>query len=354
LAREPILERERRWAVPAAIAALLPLPLYLASFIVTAKLASGDSAAEQLPKIHDHAGPLLALSVVRAVAFMAVAIPLAYLFQAAAARSPRVQKPLIGFVVLAPVLFAASTIAQGISFNQIASDFVRQSPQIQTRSYTAFERELTKDPQSIEKVRTYTDSNSLDEETTDGTFATVHYDSSVESRLQSQLSSQQVDVDEDAGGAPGDALAQKLSDDSGTGKVGAQLLVPAVIAMIVAMIYTGLQATRTGLLTRGFGSLGMALGAALILIPAYAVLAILAWFVYLGLLFLGRVPGGRPPAWEAGEAIPWPRPGEEAPAPPSAAGDSIEGRGSEVAPQPDEGSGRTGQQPEKRKRKRRS
>jgi hypothetical protein len=329
------------------------LPIYLASFVITAQLASGDTAAEQLPQIHDHAGPLLLLAVVRAVAFMAVAVPLAYLFQAAAARNPRVQKPLIGFVVLAPALFAASTIAQGISFNQIASDYVQQSPQIQARSYRSFERELTKDPRSIEKVRTYTDSNALDVETTDGTFATVHYDPSVESKIESQLSSQNVDVDEDAGGAPGDALAQKLSDDSGTGKVGAQLLVPAVIAMIVAMIYTGLQATRTGLLTRGFGSLGMALGGALILIPAYAVLAILAWFVYLGLLYLGRVPGGRPPAWEAGEAIPWPRPGEEAPAPPSPTADSIEGKGSEVSPPPDEGAGQTGEPPAKRKRKRR-
>jgi hypothetical protein len=27
---------------------------------------------------------------------------------------------------------------------------------------------------------------------------------------------------------------------------------------------------------------------------------------------LDRLPGGRPPAWDAGEAIPWPSPGEKA------------------------------------------
>ncbi len=27
---------------------------------------------------------------------------------------------------------------------------------------------------------------------------------------------------------------------------------------------------------------------------------------------LGALPGGKPPAWEAGEAIPWPTPGEKA------------------------------------------
>jgi hypothetical protein len=38
----------------------------------------------------------------------------------------------------------------------------------------------------------------------------------------------------------------------------------------------------------------------------------LIFFIYLGLLCIGRLPGGRPPAWEAGEAIPWPSPGEKA------------------------------------------
>ena len=39
---------------------------------------------------------------------------------------------------------------------------------------------------------------------------------------------------------------------------------------------------------------------------------VLIWFLYLGLLLMGTVPRGRPPAWAAGEAIPWPTPGEQA------------------------------------------
>ena len=92
--------------------------------------------------------------------------------------------------------------------------------------------------------------------------------------------------------------------------MGSSLLFPALLGMIVAMVYVPLQALRAGLLTRFFGTLGMALGVSLILLPPAPVLLAL-WFGYLGLLFVGRVPGGRPPAWEAGEAIPWPRPGEE-------------------------------------------
>ena len=81
------------------------------------------------------------------------------------------------------------------------------------------------------------------------------------------------------------------------------------------MVYTCLHAMRTGLLTRFWGSLGMALGAVSFIFFQFALL----WFVYLGLLLLGRVPGGRPPAWESGEAIPG-RPGEKAAAELEAAG----------------------------------
>ena len=75
------------------------------------------------------------------------------------------------------------------------------------------------------------------------------------------------------------------------------------------MLYTCLYAMRVGLLSRFWGSLGMALGvASLILAPEFA----LIFFIYFGLLAVGKLPGGRPPAWDAGEAIPWPTPGEKA------------------------------------------
>lgn len=77
---------------------------------------------------------------------------------------------------------------------------------------------------------------------------------------------------------------------------------------VFAMFYTCLHAMRVGLLPRFWGSLGMALGAVSFIFFQLALL----WFVYLGLLLLGRVPGGRPPAWETGEAIPWPTPAEKA------------------------------------------
>lgn len=108
------------------------------------------------------------------------------------------------------------------------------------------------------------------------------------------------------------ALAERLIDESSLREVAAALLIPAVLGLMVALLYVSLQAMRTGLLPRFAGSLGMALGVAMILILPVALLLFLLWLLYVGLVFLGRAPGGKPPAWAAGEAIPWPTPGEKA------------------------------------------
>ncbi|HEY5815665.1 MAG TPA: hypothetical protein VIS95_04930 [Solirubrobacterales bacterium] len=114
-----------------------------------------------------------------------------------------------------------------------------------------------------------------------------------------------------AAGRPA-ALAERLLDDSSFHQVASYLAIPAVLALAIGMLYISLQAMRTGLLTRFAGSLGMALGVAMILILPVALLLTMVWLVFLGLTFLGKVPGGQPPAWEAGKAIPWPTPGEKA------------------------------------------
>ena len=57
------------------------------------------------------------------------------------------------------------------------------------------------------------------------------------------------------------------------------------------MVYTCLHAMRVGLLSRFWGSLGMALGAVSFIFFQFALL----WFVYLAVL-LARPRAGRPPA----------------------------------------------------------
>jgi len=119
-------------------------------------------------------------------------------------------------------------------------------------------------------------------------------------------------VDQAGGNAHPAVLAQRLVDDSNFRKVASALVIPAILALAIGLLYISLQAMRTGLLTRFAGSLGMALGAAMILIFPLALPAMMVWLIFVGLTFLGIAPRGRPPAWEAGEAIPWPTPGERA------------------------------------------
>jgi hypothetical protein len=360
---QQIIERERRWATPAALAAVLTFALYVVSFIVdrTASLYTGASDARQLVSLHDHAGAILVASVVRAAAFLLLPLPFLYLFRAAQARNPRVQSTMVAFIFIGPILFAAQGVVQAVGAGQAASDFIDLAAKEQPKNYPQFRKS---DPSKIEKVTIYTAANQLEVQLTDGTFYSVDkYPAKDESTLASDLDKKNIsnETDSDTGssaGTPqspgGDALARHTTDNAGTLQVSQALLFPAVLGLVVMMIYVPLQAQRVGLLSRFFGSFGMALGASMILILPVALLGVLLWVGYLGLLIAGRVPGGRPPAWETGEAVPWLRPGEDAS---SAAGGegAIEGRASEVGAgeQPETGSQGRGA-PAKRKRKRRS
>jgi hypothetical protein len=81
----------------------------------------------------------------------------------------------------------------------------------------------------------------------------------------------------------------------------------AGLGLAAGMIVVTLGATRTGLLARwmlylgifaallAFTPFGLALGEVQQLIPAF-------WMVSIGILMMGRWPGGDPPAWASGEA----------------------------------------------------
>jgi hypothetical protein len=150
------------------------------------------------------------------------------------------------------------------------------------------------------------------------------------------------------------SLAENLREDSGGLQTAAGLLLPGMLALIFSLIYTPLWGVRTGLLTRFFGTLGMALGASLLFILQIALLAVLCWLLYFGLLLFGRVPAGRPPAWDAGEAIPWPTPGEEPVAAAAGAnGDVVEGDATEIPGVEENPNAARRERAKRRKRKRR-
>jgi hypothetical protein len=354
--RQRIIERERRWAVPAAVAAVSMFVLFVVSVVIQQAAGISTSVSEAVVErsIHDHTGTIIAVSVVRAISFLLLPIPLLYLFRAAQARNPRVRATMVGFVFIGPILFAAQGVVGAIGQNQAASEFVKQAPHEQAPSYASFQKQLKSDPASIEKVTIYTVPNQLEVQQTNGAFYKVdHYPAAAEGSLPSDLDQAKVDneTDSDTDSQAGDALATHITDGTGAVQVAGALAIPALLGLVVLMVYVPLQAQRVGLLSRFFGSLGMAFGAAILILPP-ALFGVIAWIGYLGLLFVGRVPGGRPPAWEAGEAAPWLRPGDEGA--PSPSGEAVEGEGTEVgagdgaSPAPN----RAGQ-PSKRKRKRR-
>ena len=111
-------------------------------------------------------------------------------------------------------------------------------------------------------------------------------------------------------GQAGEDRAKDLSDIS-PALIAAQTAGTVGTAFLFVML--PLRARRVGLVTPFMGILG-AIAGGLIVFQLAGVSAIVQgfWLAALGLLFLGRWPGGRGPAWETGEAEPWPSARERA------------------------------------------
>jgi hypothetical protein len=105
-------------------------------------------------------------------------------------------------------------------------------------------------------------------------------------------------------GQAGEDRAKDLSDVS-PALIAAQTAGTVGLAFLFVML--PLRARKVGLVTPFMGILG-AIAGGLIVFQLAGVSAIIQgfWLGALGLLFLGRWPGGRGPAWETGEAQPWP------------------------------------------------
>jgi hypothetical protein len=94
----------------------------------------------------------------------------------------------------------------------------------------------------------------------------------------------------------------------GTVQLVGGLALAAGLGLAFAFVLISLNAMRAGVLSRFMGIIGIIVGV-LFVIPLLGSVPIVEvfWVGALAALFLGRWPqGGRGPAWDAGEAIPWP------------------------------------------------
>lgn len=277
--REAALEWESRWAVPVAMATFAAVVLIIVSLLISN--VSGTGEAEVLRSVDENSGSVLLSGLMRAVGLALLAFPLVYLFRAARVRSDRVRTQLIGLVVAAPLFLGLASGFQAVAQQEAADEFVAGEAKS-----TLTAKEAKED--CVEERQ--------DED--EGFLADEYEPAKGESPLKACESRKR--EDDEASNAQTEAAFTPFA--TGLGLAGG-------LGLVFALFYSCLWAMRTGLLTRFSGSLGMALSVAVLfgLMPF-----VLLWFLYFGVLLLGRSPGGKPPAWAAGEAIPWPTPGEKA------------------------------------------
>jgi hypothetical protein len=155
----------------------------------------------------------------------------------------------------------------------------------------------------------------------------------------------------------GDGTIGSVQDlgSAGVSQLAAVLLTPAALALTVAIVLVSLNGMRTGLLTRFMGALGIVVGAfQIIQVGASLPLVQTFWLAALAVLFLGRRPGGDPPAWRTGRAEPWPSAQQAAEARRAAQEGEAPAAGPDPAtPEPERVPAGAHQATSKRKRKRR-
>lgn len=319
--KSEILSRERLWSSRVGLAAVIGGILALIGFVLLQSAIGGDANFESLEEANANSANVWLAGIATCIGYLLVAPLLYFLFRAAQVRSPRVKNQMVGLVLLGPVLLGLSAPLISGGTQEAASSYLDGKAEL-TLSFAEAKEECTDEKQ----------------------------DKGAEEFAE--------DFEASGGQTPLAACESKLAEedkasnaikDSSLLTIGQFAGLAGGLSLVIGLLYTGLWAQRTGLLSRFWGSLGMAVGFASLI--GFSPLTFL-WFIFVGVLLMGVLPAGKPPAWEAGEAVPWPTPGEKAatemqPADP-ADPEAIEVDSSEVAPPEPDGDG---EPPRKRKRR---
>lgn len=189
--------------------------------------------------LDDHAGILVAIAIINAIAALSTAVVLAFLFRATRVRSESMSQPVLVAVVAGAVIVAVCSVIVQVAAAIDVHNFVTGSDFSTKAAHDALNGSLL-------------------------------------------------------------VLATSMR-----GLLGIPLLG-------LGFIVIALNAMRVGLLTRFMGVLGIVIGAMLCLAllgapVGQSVQVIEAfWLLAVAVLLVGRWPGGAPPAWERGVAVPWP------------------------------------------------
>jgi hypothetical protein len=110
-------------------------------------------------------------------------------------------------------------------------------------------------------------------------------------------------------GEPGEDRAEQVLEDNASALIFA-FNFAGQVAVAFLFVMLPLRARRVGLLSPFMGILGVVTGALIVLqiVPVVPVIIQAFWLAALGTILLDNWPGGRGPAWDTGEAEPWPTP----------------------------------------------
>jgi hypothetical protein len=330
--KQELLAFQARWMRPAGAAAVA------GAFIVTAatvlqraglNVPSGNSDADQLAFTHAHSARLILSAVIQGIGFSLFVAPLLFLFRSAQGRAERVRGAFVGLVVLGPLAFGAGLAISAVGSSHSADKFVEQAPAVERQARERAEAAAAPAQRPDQKAK----AGKSGEASTPTTTATPTSGTNTSTGSGATTSAPKPETPAQAASEAREGLADHLNKHTTLLLVGSLVSTIGILALVFGLIYTPLWSMRVGLLTRFWGALGMVTGFALLLLGLVGIALIVLWFAALGLMFLGRWPRPLPPAWAAGEAIPWLRPSEDL-GPPGDERESsgaVEGKGREVS-----------------------
>jgi hypothetical protein len=331
--KEELLAFQARWMRPAGISALLGA-LVIAASLPLQPSTGGDSDAERLTTFHDQSTELIVGQGVLIGLGILLFIPVLYvLIRSVVGRTERVRRRMVALAFVGPVLFSLSGLLVAIGLTDVADKFVEQTP--------AKERQARAQALAAPKATTTQPGKVSGTTTAQSTTTTPK---STTATPQSTTTTPR--TPEQAASKARDDLASDLLDNSSLLQVGSLIRFIGLFSLVFALIYIPLWCMRTGLLTRFWAMLGLALGVSLLLIPV-GIFGVVLWFAAVGAMLARWWPAPLPPAWDAGEAIPWPGRDSIGPTPEERGeAGTVEGTGREVSEQPLPENGQPDQPPE--------
>jgi hypothetical protein len=309
--KEAQLGWEARWAGPAALAAFAAALMLVAGTAVLLSIPEDRARVESRPdfllSVNDSPGSLIAAVGLQAAAALCLIGAFFYLFRATIHRGPEIPRWFVYLVLLGPAMYAVAQVLGATVQIDVAEQFA------------------------------------------DGSYSFPGADPAEDPSLRECPATR---------GELGDACAEELLRDNSNGAAVALGLAGSV-ATAFLFVMLPLRARRVGLMSPFMSILGVIAGVLFVLplLPGVPVVLQAFWLGALGLLFLGRWPGGRGAAWESGEAEPWPTAAERRGEAPAEGGEAPAPQGErEQAPEPEPAPGSepepARERPSSRKRKR--